>query len=138
LKKIYLYFIIGNGQSRKPALCQLYRHTFVPYRDGSDATVGNFFTPTISGGHAVRWHLLAVLVGGIHRVAAVVACSSQRDTHGYDITSFVLYDPHRTTQAVISEIYGAALHTATAAFPAYVRPATQPDNAGTYAYGWLI
>jgi len=78
LKKIYLYFIIGNGQSRKPALCQLYRHTFVPYRDGSDATVGNFFTPTISGGHAVRWHLLAVLVGGIHRVAAVVARSSQR------------------------------------------------------------
>ena len=81
-KKIYLYFIIGNGQSRKPALCQLYRHTFVPYRDGSDATVGNFFTPTISGGHAVRWHLLAVLVGGIHRVAAVVARSSQRGHTG--------------------------------------------------------
>jgi len=60
-------------------------------------------------------------------------------THEYDITFFlILYDPHSTTQAVISEIYGAALHTATAAFPAYVRPATQPDNAGTYAYGWLI
>ena len=30
ISKIYLYFIIENGQSRKPALCQLYRHTFVP------------------------------------------------------------------------------------------------------------
>jgi len=29
--KIYLYFNIGNGQPREPALCQLYRHTFVPY-----------------------------------------------------------------------------------------------------------
>ena len=32
--KIYLYFIIGNGQPREPALCQLYRHTFVPYGEG--------------------------------------------------------------------------------------------------------
>ena len=31
--KIYLYFSIENGQPRKPALCQLYRHTFVPYWD---------------------------------------------------------------------------------------------------------
>jgi len=31
LKNIYLYFGIGNGQPRKPALCQLYRHIFVPY-----------------------------------------------------------------------------------------------------------
>jgi len=29
--KIYLYFSSGNGQPREPALCQLYRHTFVPY-----------------------------------------------------------------------------------------------------------
>jgi len=29
--KIYLYFSTGNGQPRKPALCQLYRHTFVLY-----------------------------------------------------------------------------------------------------------
>ena len=29
--KIYLYFSIGNCQPRKPALCQLYRHTFVTY-----------------------------------------------------------------------------------------------------------
>ena len=28
--KIYLYFSIGNGQPREPALYQLYRHTFVP------------------------------------------------------------------------------------------------------------
>ena len=26
-----IYFSTGNGQSREPALCQLYRHTFVPY-----------------------------------------------------------------------------------------------------------
>ena len=33
---VFLYFNIGNGQPREPALCQLYRHTFVPYkgRDG--------------------------------------------------------------------------------------------------------
>jgi len=24
-------YITGNGQPREPALCQLYRHTFVPY-----------------------------------------------------------------------------------------------------------
>jgi len=29
--KIYLYLSIGNGQPREPALCQLYRHTFVRY-----------------------------------------------------------------------------------------------------------
>ena len=26
-----MYFSPGNGQPREPALCQLYRHTFVPY-----------------------------------------------------------------------------------------------------------
>ena len=26
----YLYFSVGNGQPGEPALCQLYRHTFVP------------------------------------------------------------------------------------------------------------
>ena len=31
LKKIYLYFSSKKGQPREPALCQLYRHTFVPY-----------------------------------------------------------------------------------------------------------
>ena len=30
-RKMYLYFSIGNGQPREPALCQLYRYTFVPY-----------------------------------------------------------------------------------------------------------
>jgi len=30
-KKLYSYFSSGNGQPREPALCQLYRHTFVPY-----------------------------------------------------------------------------------------------------------
>jgi len=32
LKNIFQYFRIGNGQPREPALCQLYRRTFVPYR----------------------------------------------------------------------------------------------------------
>jgi len=31
LWKKHLYFRLGNDQPRKPALCQLYRHTFVPY-----------------------------------------------------------------------------------------------------------
>jgi len=30
LKKV-LYFSIGNGQPSEQVLCQLYRHTFVPY-----------------------------------------------------------------------------------------------------------
>jgi len=29
--EIYLYFSIGNGEPRQPALCQMYRHTFFPY-----------------------------------------------------------------------------------------------------------
>jgi len=29
--KYILYFSIGNGQPKEPALCQLYQHTFVPY-----------------------------------------------------------------------------------------------------------
>jgi len=32
--KIYLYFCIGNAQPREPALCQLFRHIFVPYDRG--------------------------------------------------------------------------------------------------------
>jgi len=31
--EIFLYFSIGNGQPRELALCQLYRHAFVPYVD---------------------------------------------------------------------------------------------------------
>jgi len=31
IRKIYLYFSIGNGQPMEPALCQLYRHRFVRY-----------------------------------------------------------------------------------------------------------
>jgi len=31
IRKIYLYFSIGNGYPWEPALCQVYRHTFVPY-----------------------------------------------------------------------------------------------------------
>ena len=35
-KKYIHIIIIGNGQSREPALCQLYRHTFVPYIQAAD------------------------------------------------------------------------------------------------------
>jgi len=31
ISKMCLYFSIRNGQPREPALCQLYRHTVVPY-----------------------------------------------------------------------------------------------------------
>ena len=35
-----LYFSTGTGQPREPALCQLYRHTFIPYsRDVRCASV---------------------------------------------------------------------------------------------------
>ena len=30
--KLYSYFSTGNGHPREPALCQLCRHTFIPYR----------------------------------------------------------------------------------------------------------
>jgi len=30
---MYLYFSTRNGQPMEPALCRLYRHTFVPYID---------------------------------------------------------------------------------------------------------
>ena len=30
-EKKYLYLSIAHGQPREPALCQLYRHTFLPY-----------------------------------------------------------------------------------------------------------
>ena len=32
-KYFYLDFSTGNGQPGEPALCQLYRHTFVPYNE---------------------------------------------------------------------------------------------------------
>jgi len=30
-EKVYLYFSIGNGQPNELVLCQLFRHTFIPY-----------------------------------------------------------------------------------------------------------
>ena len=32
---MYLHFRTGSGQPREPALCQLHRHTFVPYSGGA-------------------------------------------------------------------------------------------------------
>ena len=39
--KIYCYFNIGNGQLREKALCQLYRHAFVPYTPTFSRNVKN-------------------------------------------------------------------------------------------------
>ena len=33
-QKYICIFTIGNGRPMEPTLCQLYRHTLVPYRDG--------------------------------------------------------------------------------------------------------
>ena len=38
-EKIYLYFSIGSGRPREPALCQLYRHTFDPCTDATNSRV---------------------------------------------------------------------------------------------------
>jgi len=40
VRKIYLYFRIRNGQPREPALCQLYRHTFIPCTGGERLYIG--------------------------------------------------------------------------------------------------
>ena len=40
LKNIYSYFSILNGQPREPALCQLYRRTFVSHRSRAVAPPG--------------------------------------------------------------------------------------------------
>ena len=57
---MYLYFSIGNGQPREPALCQLYRHTFVPYRPSKQEINGileadNQVTMTREAIGAYRW-----------------------------------------------------------------------------------
>ena len=51
LWKIYLYFCVGNGQPRELALCQLYRHTFVPFR--------HYFISSIPG-HVQTWRHFSV------------------------------------------------------------------------------
>jgi len=82
--KMYLYFSIGNGQPREPSLCQLYRHTFVPY---------NLFLPSAKLGH----HWLRVL----ERITFEVATLMYRALHGsappYLASSFtcVADMPHR-------------------------------------------
>ena len=47
IRKTYLYFCIENRQPREPALCQLYRHAFVPIRrghcGGETGTSGGFW-----------------------------------------------------------------------------------------------
>jgi len=48
--KIYLCFSIGNDQPREPALCQLYRHTFVPYSQFSSSA----YVYLVTDRHTVR------------------------------------------------------------------------------------
>ena len=45
-----MYFSIGNGQPVEPALCQLYRHTFVPYKHTWTQTT--LRTTCVEKGHA--------------------------------------------------------------------------------------
>jgi len=61
LKEKYLYFSIGNGQPREPTLCQLYRHTFVPY------VCRSLFSLTSS----VAWRRCGVVVSGVRHMNEV-------------------------------------------------------------------
>jgi len=55
ISEIYLYFIIGNGQPRKPTLCQWYRHTFVLYlRAFTTTNTSRSFTYKMAA--IINWH----------------------------------------------------------------------------------
>ena len=54
IRKIYLHFSTGNGQRRKPALCQLYRHTFVPYACRRGRSTRSWSTRWIPASSAAR------------------------------------------------------------------------------------
>ena len=55
--KIFLYVYTGTGQRRESALCQLYRHTFVPY---FNAIVNIRLLPRL--GAALRWVSLIIRI----------------------------------------------------------------------------
>jgi len=94
--KIYLYVSIGNGQPREPALCQLYRHTFVPYqrRDYRPLLPINWLSAAILG-------RLGRLVLGWFRAHVFQCC---RSVHTGDKFTWVL---RRTRlQTITVAVYG--------------------------------
>jgi len=107
-EKIYLYFSIVNGQPVEPALCQLYRHTFVPYRwrtymqlvqrslwAGSSCIQGAqgiWGIPTQSSVHLGTWHQQ----------------SSSKITTG----SFVSRSDHTTAQSLEETLWTASYQMA--------------------------
>jgi len=50
--ELYLHFSIGNGPPVEPALCQLYRHTFVPYTS---------YNHSVIKGANLKWSALSLL-----------------------------------------------------------------------------
>ena len=95
--KIYLYFSIGNGQPREPALCRLYRHSFVPYKSRvppCTATV-NMTLPAFVAG---RRRLLSVEIscprGAQQQTRRLPSLLSVGRTDGPTLERYIDPDPH--------------------------------------------
>jgi len=72
---LYLYFSTGNGQPTKPALCQLYRHTFVPYPEHTaciSASSDHSYSP--GGANSIGPGALSVR-GGASRLSSAAAAT---------------------------------------------------------------
>jgi len=64
-EKIYQYFSNGNGQPRQPALCQLYRHAFVPYGLTTQRSRIRLVAVSLSGNNlrqVVHMHVLLKII----------------------------------------------------------------------------
>ena len=108
--KIYLYFSIGNGQRREPALCQSYRHTFVRYwTDCSAGDVGWQDEPMS------RWRqdedtVAETECGGCHSDRFhddAASCCSLPRSHRHDVIVCVINRPrwrHRKRPAVSMQL----------------------------------
>ena len=73
------YFSIGNGQPGEPALCQLYRHTFVPDRlaDDSSTMHRDAYMPPAS----------------LHQTRPIVTCVAWSVGHEREPCKNVMYFP---------------------------------------------
>jgi len=72
-EKYICFFTVGNGQSRELALCQLYRHTFVPYN-----TYRFFLASSV---FAARRYAAAVFAVVVFRLSVRPSvCTSQAGT----------------------------------------------------------